>query len=157
MRGEPGGGEGPVPAGRADPGADAGEDALAEGAGVGVDAELRGVEHVAGVAEEGGPVLGEGGGEDAEEGGHALAFGVELLAGGGGERGKGELVGEQGAFDEGGVDPEEGVEVVGLVVLALGMEADGLGKLAADGGVAAVEAAGGRRAPGRGCRRAWCR
>lgn len=103
-----------------------------------------------GVAEEGGPVWREGGGRDAEEGGHAFGFGVVGFALGGGEGREDEVVGVDGGEDEGGVDPEEGGYVVGGIGLAGGMGADGGGKLALDGGVAAMELAGGGEGLGSG-------
>ncbi len=109
-----------------------------------------GGEHAVGVAGEGGPVPRKGGGWEAKEGGHVLGFGVVGFALGGGEGWKDEVVGVDGGEDEGGVNPEEGGDVVCGVWLAGGVGTDGRGEMAGDGRVATMELAGGGEGLGAG-------
>ncbi len=143
-----------IPEWGADAGADAGQNGLAEGASGRVDGKQRigerGFEHAGGVVGEGVPVWRESSGRDTEEGGHSLGFGVVLLALSRGERGEDEIVGVDGGEQEGGVDPEKGGDLVGLVVCAEGVPANGGGKLARDGRVAAEELARGGEGLGAG-------
>ena len=78
--------------------------------------ELRRRKHPRGVGGEGTPILRQVAGGDAEERGHALALLVIVFALYRGERGQSQIVGEQGTFDQRGIDPAEGGNLVGLIM-----------------------------------------
>lgn len=137
-RREPLGGEGAIPARRVKGGSCSSQDGLTHGAGGGGDSKVVGVEHGADVVGEGGPAGGEFGDGNAEEGGEAVHLLVVLIAGSGIERKDGG-VGENGAVDEGGEDPAEGIEVVGFVMGGAGPGAGGGGERAPNGRVERVE------------------
>ena len=61
---------------------------------------------------------------------------------GGSQRGQDEFVGEDGALDQRGEDPAEGVDLIRLVVLAARACADGAGQFAANAGVQSVHLLG---------------
>ncbi len=138
-------GECTVPLRRSDPGADAGKNRLAPGAGAVVYGQQRRGHHFSRIGDQVRPGCGQACVGYAAERGHSVALGIVAVAFRDAEWGKNELVRQNGTFDQSGEDPFQGAYLIGLVVLPDRVNANCGGELALNASVPAIELAGGEQ------------